>query len=150
MKTEIVLALLLLSGCSTLTEYTCGGKIRCSDPDTALSRFALRLTGEDQRLQDEQDCATRDKTARNLTSQELAQVEASVLDTLKDPESARFKDIRRLSDYEQCMKWARRIPGNIYYTFEYHGLINSKNSYGGYVGYKEFWSNGKASIIFNK
>jgi hypothetical protein len=48
------------------------------------------------------------------------QLKEIVQSTLKDPESARFKNITYLSQRALC------------------GEVNSKNSYGGYVGFKSF------------
>jgi hypothetical protein len=50
----------------------------------------------------------------------LAQVEDAVRDRLKDPESARFTDVRKFPNGNAC------------------GWVNAKNSFGGYVGRKPF------------
>lgn len=55
---------------------------------------------------------------RQLSKVEKNAIESSIRDRLKDPESARFKHSLFISN------------GN----GEYCGLVNSKNSYGGYVG----------------
>lgn len=57
---------------------------------------------------------------RDLTAAETAAIKTVVEDKLKDPESARFK----------WEKW----NGGIYYC----GMVNAKNSYGGYVGFVPF------------
>lgn len=55
---------------------------------------------------------------RKLTKNEIAAIEEAVKDQLKDPESARFKHSMYVANGKG----------------EYCGLVNSKNSYGGYVG----------------
>jgi len=58
----------------------------------------------------------KDKVA--FTSEE--DLKRIVIDSLKDPNSAEFKDLRHLEGKALC------------------GQINAKNSYGGYVGFKAF------------
>jgi hypothetical protein len=52
-----------------------------------------------------------------------AAIKAIITKRLKDPESARFQKIRHASNTEVC------------------GEVNSKNSFGGYVGFSAFWIN---------
>lgn len=59
---------------------------------------------------------------RELNPNEKNAIEESIKNQLKDPFSAQFKHSRYISN------------GN----GEYCGLVNSKNSYGGYVGYTPF------------
>ncbi|WP_313486487.1 hypothetical protein [Atlantibacter hermannii] len=59
---------------------------------------------------------------RNLTTAEKTAVEKAITDKLKDPYSAKFKHSQFISN------------GN----GEYCGYVNSKNSYGGYVGNTPF------------
>ena len=54
----------------------------------------------------------------------------SVLNKLKDPNSANFEDVYLSSDKVVC------------------GKVNSKNSFGGYTGYKRFVSGGKTEGTF--
>ena len=58
-----------------------------------------------------------------------AQVEDAVRDRLKDPESARFTDVRRFPNGNAC------------------GWVNAKNSFGGYVGRKPFAVVGGAVLL---
>ncbi|HAS1479150.1 Uncharacterised protein [Enterobacter hormaechei] len=73
---------------------------------------------------------------RSLTKQEINAVEAAVKDQLKDPESARFKHSKFVSNGKGA----------------YCGLVNSKNSYGGYAGNTPFMvmliNNGKPHAGF--
>lgn len=73
---------------------------------------------------------------RSLTKQEINAVETAVKDQLKDPESARFKHSKFVSNGKGA----------------YCGLVNSKNSYGGYAGNTPFMvmliNNGKPHAGF--
>lgn len=53
--------------------------------------------------------------------QVIATAQSLVKDRLKDPESAQFRNVRRLPDGDVC------------------GEVNSKNGFGGYVGFQHFW-----------
>lgn len=71
---------------------------------------------------------------RNLTNAERKYVENAIRNRLKDPDSAKFKHSMYVSNGEGA----------------YCGLVNSKNSYGGYVGDSPFMAlithkNGKAT-----
>ncbi|MCT9843747.1 hypothetical protein N7563_06685 [Leclercia adecarboxylata ATCC 23216 = NBRC 102595] len=59
---------------------------------------------------------------RPLTKAEISAIEFAVKEQLKDPESARFKHSRYVSNGKGA----------------YCGLVNSKNSYGGYAGNTPF------------
>jgi hypothetical protein len=59
-------------------------------------------------------------TSPPTDSQVVAEVKREILRKLKDPESARFRDVR-VVDHAAC------------------GEINAKNSYGGYVGFRRFY-----------
>ncbi|ELP5232515.1 hypothetical protein R1Z32_001391 [Citrobacter freundii] len=73
---------------------------------------------------------------RSLTKQEINAVETAVKGHLKDPESARFKHSKFVSNGKGA----------------YCGLVNSKNSYGGYAGNTPFMvmliNNGKPHAGF--
>ena len=93
-------------------------------------RNARRLEFEARKTK----CNGLSKTERIVAGSEAQQVQESVKDSLKDPWSAYFKNIREVSKYEQCIDNAREGGG---YTV-YRGLVNSKNSYGGYAGWSAF------------
>lgn len=65
-------------------------------------------------------------TTRELTPEEKRALAPIIADTLKDPEAARFK----------WMPVVRRERDGI---TDYCGLLNGKNSYGGYTGYTRFY-----------
>ncbi|MCB1514360.1 MAG: hypothetical protein H6876_09960 [Hyphomicrobiaceae bacterium] len=77
-----------------------------------------------------------------LTSQQSAAVQSAVSSQLKDPESARYTDFR-----------ARKVimPGGKV-AYQVCGYVNSKNSFGGYVGKTPFagafpWSQPERFVI---
>lgn len=55
---------------------------------------------------------------------------AAVLENLKDPDSAKFRDLKTSRDAFLC------------------GEVNAKNSMGGYVGFKRFYSMGHAGLTY--
>lgn len=57
---------------------------------------------------------------------------ARVLETLKDPDSAKFKEVYVASDGETLC-----------------GSVNSKNSYGGYVGFQSFMIEPDGRLFFD-
>jgi len=59
--------------------------------------------------------------ARELSGAEKSVISKSILESLKDPESARFK-------------WPPYVDGSDLYC----GYVNAKNSFGGYVGDARF------------
>ncbi len=63
---------------------------------------------------------------------------ARAINNLKDPYSARFKNL-------YVGAWVAK-PGEIYPFL--CGEVNAKNSYGGYIGYQRFYSPGDGEIVF--
>jgi hypothetical protein len=56
----------------------------------------------------------------------ISSAKQSVLQSMKDPDSTQFKDVVIVGGISVC------------------GLVNSKNSYGGYGGFKKFlWQDGR-------
>ena len=173
MKLVMLMLSLSLVGCASWSDYSCGGKIHCNDPDTALSKWSDRVTGvEEQRRrnreQQQQDLLARQAEAlrtQNLKNCDLVSntesavakdiennIKESILIQLKDPESARFSMIRGASEQDKCRVrytdiWAMRSAADQIKDWKYIGLVNSKNSYGGYVGFTMFISNGSISLI---
>jgi hypothetical protein len=73
-------------------------------------------------------CRGADNDARFL------EAEAAISQVLKDPESARFRDVRVVEN----SKGAKAIVGE----------VNAKNAYGGYTGFTPFvYSNGSAFLV---
>lgn len=63
------------------------------------------------------------------TSDEQATVIAMVKVRLKDPDSAQFRDIKRMNDGNFC------------------GWVNAKNGFGGYSGFAVFFTGSKGAVI---
>lgn len=61
------------------------------------------------------------KQAKELDAAKVIAVKMFVSNSLKDPDSAKFRSVK--------VKW-----GNVC------GEVNAKNSYGGYVGYRRFYA----------
>jgi hypothetical protein len=61
-----------------------------------------------------------------VSAQKMAVYQSAVADTLRDPESARFRGVRVV----------READGSDALC----GELNAKNAYGGYVGYEPFYS----------
>lgn len=74
--------------------------------------------------------ATDVRAAPEMVSpSDRAKVTALVQAKLKDPESARFRDIRRMDNGGFC------------------GWVNAKNEYGGYVGFTVFYIGGDRATV---
>lgn len=63
---------------------------------------------------------------RALTKEERIAIERSVKERLKDPDSAKFKHYKFIKNQDS--------------VHVYCGMVNAKNSYGGYVGLRPFQS----------
>jgi hypothetical protein len=63
---------------------------------------------------------------RELSQSEKSIISKSVISSLKDPEAARFK-------------WLPLVVHSRDGVTDYCGLLNGKNSYGGYTGYMPFY-----------
>ena len=61
---------------------------------------------------------------------------AEVKENLKDPESANFKDVSANKGETKDSTWCR-------------GMVNAKNSMGGYVGFKKFTRYSDGSVGFD-
>lgn len=66
---------------------------------------------------------------RPITVDSQTAVENMVRGRLKDPDSAKFRDIRRRGPFDYC------------------GWVNAKNSLGGFVGYSVFFASNKWTVI---
>lgn len=67
-----------------------------------------------------------------LRQKRIEVAKARILDALKDPESARFKEVYVAADGETMC-----------------GAVNSKNSMGGYVGFQNFMIEATGRIFFD-
>jgi hypothetical protein len=88
-------------------------------------------------------CGRLSDAPKSLSLQEITKIQDAVKDQLKDPWSAHFKDIQGTSLRRQCSDrvWGRQIVIA-------KGFVNSKNSYGGYAGWKNInlYSSGNVEI----
>lgn len=64
----------------------------------------------------------------NLSERDKAAVESAIRNELKDPDSAKFKD------------FVARADATSRGTFHVCGLVNAKNSFGGYSGFTIFYT----------
>jgi len=69
--------------------------------------------------------------APDVVAKAKASCEQAVRQRMKDPESARIKDVRR----GETASWCRHGPEPVRY---YWMTVNAKNSYGGYVGEQSY------------
>jgi hypothetical protein len=90
---------------------------------TFLSQLEARVE-EAKRL--ETSCAHHSKQSRSITAQEVSVAEEKVKYQLKDPWSARFRNVAKASPYAECK------------GTQYIGEVNAKNSMGGYTGFSWF------------
>ncbi|OZS72283.1 hypothetical protein CHI95_22510 [Providencia rettgeri] len=70
--------------------------------------------------------ANAGEKSRSLTNEEKTNVEKAVKATLKDPDSATFKHTKLVLSGDGVVD-------------RYCGMVNAKNSYGGYTGYSVFF-----------
>jgi len=75
-------------------------------------------------------CSSKSRMPMQVSDAVRVGVEARYKLDLKDPYSARFRNIQEASAWDQCMGRNRYI-----------GEVNAKNSYGGYTGYQSFSTN---------
>jgi hypothetical protein len=136
-------------------EYSCAGKIRCSDNtqrpeiksnfksesqiledhkkmiEESNARHALRMAeikAADERWQAKLNgCSTMSKTPKTVSDAVRVGIESRYKEQLKDPYSAHFRKIQEASAWDQCIGLEKYI-----------GEVNAKNSYGGYTGYQSF------------
>lgn len=109
-----------------------------ADEIAQKNRAVSRQKDEEEKREIENDVAAAGKVAEPAAAVLAGNKEkctASIKGRLKDPDSAKFTDVIRLSqavvglDIDTGIKF----PGIAYTT-----SVNAKNSYGGYVGYKTY------------
>jgi hypothetical protein len=118
------------------------------DPDFAISTEYLQWKADREVLKNslESKCSHLSKNERALSIKEKEQVVGIVKETLNDPFSADFRNIKKSSEYDEC-----------FYNIKFTGQVNSKNQYGGYVGYQRFdidgqnnkWDNIKYDVDYD-
>lgn len=157
----LVLTTLVITGCSTSTinKIVCTGNGTCGVPeyytaqnkefekkraevDTRIKDIYEqmekdRIAREEKRKQLDAQCAGFSKEDRTLTPKDQTAMETTVKNELKDPWSARFRDVIKTSPYDECRGTS------------YRGEVNAKNSYGGYTGFKKFliFKDGTVTIL---
>ena len=89
--------------------------------------LAALIAGTLSRAATERPAASPSLADAEMTM-EQAYAKQQILDRLRDPDSAKFKAVT-----------VAVVGGDVIYC----GQINAKNAYGGYVGYKWFYSYGK-------
>ena len=111
-----------------------------NDPDFAVSAEYLQWKAEREALKISLDskCLHLSKNEGVLSQKEKEHVIAIVKETLNDPFSAEFRNITKSSDYDEC-----------FYNIKFTGQVNSKNLYGGYVGYQRFDIDGQNNKWIN-
>jgi DNA-directed RNA polymerase beta' subunit len=97
-----------------------------------------------KRAEEATTCSKLSNLPKALSFQEVTKIQELVKDQLKDPWSAYFKDIKATSARSQCSDrvWERDVV-------TVKGFVNSKNSYGGYGGWKNInvYLNGYVEIF---
>ena len=79
---------------------------------------------------------------KQLTSANIEWAKEQVKETLKDPWSAQFKNVKSASPKDKCLDsitlGTAYNPSERKSTVVIVGQVNSKNSYGGYAGFTSF------------
>ena len=169
-------------------DHSCGGQWSCSDTkvaenasenlyttNTIVSKVMeanaiLKANGEDYHGMVAECSAKFDPLEKkSITPQEQVKIEKLVRDQLKDPDSAKFREVRAANSYDQCKaitpykdatskldsstyKWSVEIRTRtmrdsipLYYT-----EVNGKNSYGGYIGFQNVIVRQNGEVEFPK
>lgn len=128
----VISGAILLSGCSIPLRY--------QDTDHYKARQQEKI---DRRMQEhlrieaiyvDRAKFVVDEVRRIGEAEVLGAAKRQLAESLKDPESAKFRDIRFVMHSGGAMIC---------------GQVNGKNSYGGYVGYATFLSDSRSSEIFS-
>ena len=106
--------------------------------DAIMAPFYAQLEAQREkgRRLDEK-CAAQSKQPITINASEMNIVEEKVKYILKDPWSARFRNVSKASAHDQCRR-----------DLVYVGEVNSKNSMGGYSGFSQFrvWRDGSVGV----
>jgi len=116
-----------------MSDETCNDQRKIASPYQRM-RFKDEIEKFERNKLVQKLAACAEKSYRDLSDAEKAAISKVVSDRLKDPESARFK-------------WMKMVVGSINYC----GLVNAKNSYGGYTGYTPFdasFATGKDGTVY--
>ena len=146
MKLILILISTTLVGCSTVGDPL--EKRIQADRNATMARIqadldARKARADNKRAEENVTCSKLSDMPQSLSLQEITKIQDAVKDQLKDPWSAHFKDIQGTSLRRQCSDrvWGRQIVIA-------KGFVNSKNSYGGYAGWKNInlYSSGNVEI----
>ena len=124
-KRKSVLTLLLLAVLAYVFYLAGQGNL----PKKAESSSTKLSASETARIQEE----AKRRAQASFESETIVIAKRAVLGLLKDPESAKFKDVR-FNETESGGAVAC-------------GLVNSKNSFGAFSGFQRFISNGKTTFL---
>lgn len=163
-KLAVLILALAASGCVNWEQYSCGGQIKCTDEQMA-QKTRPQTVGKDyytspehlkwreeqeQRKQQLAACDQLDSKIESADKHTQDMIKTVLKHTLKDPDSARFGNIYKASLSQQCrINLTHPVAVKLLPDWKYIGLVNAKNSYGGYVGDKMFISNGSVSLLLN-
>lgn len=107
--------------------YIFRGAVEQIESSKALAASAKRLAAAEKKVRDVEDSI-------------ILKGQNAIRDHLKDPESARFKNTFVFVKRNNLVLY---FSENLRDSLAVCGEVNAKNSMGGYVGYKRFFSNGK-------
>ena len=118
----------------TLASTACGDSRKAPSAAAAASQPAVALSAEDE-------------PERKLRGSIVDAIKAYVSSEFKDPDSAKFLDVQL---YTSSMELVSATKGPSLHTISYAvcGKVNAKNSYGAYVGYRQFF--GHVVLLKNK
>jgi hypothetical protein len=139
MKLAVLVIALGLVGCSTSDPYTKKVNAERNTISDAVTQWQQRINADIEAKRAK--CANLSDIRPVLSQSQIALVEEKVKDRLKDPWSARFKNIEGVSLKSGCLAGAYYGYYGSYSQEDplvIQGFVNSKNSYGGYGGFVGF------------
>lgn len=119
-KFAIIFSLISLSGCVTVARQ---------NYDNALYNLRENSISTARRISNEMEAFLLDHTE----DQAIEGSKQAVADMMKDPESAKFRNIRLVPHRNSKVMC---------------GEINAKNAYGAYAGFEPFVSSPKSALVF--
>lgn len=124
-RTTSVLAFLALTACGGPVAQPTSGPYRLSDGSTTMDLAVWERDNAEATARFKAPTKAIQRTV-TVSVQKMAVYQSAVADTLRDPESARFRNVRVV----------RKADGSDALC----GELNAKNVYGGYVGYAPFYA----------
>lgn len=129
---SILFGAALLTGCNIPLRYQDTDHYKRRQQEKSERRMQEHLRVEAKYIERAKFVAS--EVDRIGAAKVLDSAKLQVANTLKDPESAKFRDVRFVMHEGGAMIC---------------GEVNGKNSYGGYVGFVTFLSDSRASEIFD-